>query len=451
MAYRSNCRFFFCNNKTNNVFLRRNFKNANIMNKKRRTTGICRLTKMALTICIMLMGRTAWAKTYTWTIGTNDLGYTEKPATSVTKGSPSLSWSVDWNWNIVSKTTYKYIGYPTNNGIQIGKNADNFGKNTINFKTSSIATTIRKITIEGYGYQNSSSQNAVKLTVKVGGTSYKCNSMETGEFTTTNAAHDFTGSSKGEIEISIENTLGNKGMYIRSISIEYDDLELSESDATLPSTNTSYDKVTLTRNMASGKWSTLCLPFALTSEEIVENFGDGTLVKTLSGVTVNDGEFNMSFEDATTIAAGTPYLVKATKDVTTITAANTSGGVAVNTTLSETATTVSDGGGNSITFKGHFGTQTVAAGNYIIKDNKFYVVGNSGTTNKGYRGYFTIAGPNANKVKALNLDEDVTGIEIVQELEQEDNTMYDLQGRVIKNPQLGHLYIMQGKKYLNKK
>ena len=63
----------------------------------------------------------------------------------------------------------------------------------------------------------------------------------------------------------------------------------------------------------------------------------------------------------------------------------------------------------------------------------------------------TIAGPNANKVKALNLNEDVTGIEIVQELEQEDNTMYDLQGRVIKNPQLGHLYIMQGKKCLNKK
>ena len=418
------------------------------MIKKRRTTGICRLNKMALTICLMLIGGTAWAKTYTWTMASGDLGSDITPATSVTKGTPSISWSVDWIWNKVSGTSKKYIGF-YNNCIQIGKNDTNYGKNTVTFKNSSIGTTIRKITIEGYGYQNSSSQNAVKLTVKVGGTSYKCNSMETGEFTTTNAAHDFTGSSKGEIEISIENTLGNKGMYIRSISIEYDDLELSESDATLPSTNTSYDKVTLTRSMTAGKWSTLCLPFALTSEEIVENFGAGALVKTLSGVTVTEGVFNLSFEDATTIAAGTPYLVKATKNVTTITA-NTSGGVAVNTTLSETATTVSDGD-NSITFQGHFGTQPVAAGNYIIKDNKFYVVGNSGTTNKGYRGYFTIAGPNANKVKALNLDEDVTGIKIVQEPEQENNTMYDLQGRVIKNPQLGHLYIMQGKKYLNKK
>ena len=416
---------------------------------------------MALTICFMLMGGTAWAKTYTWTIGTNDLGYTEKPATSVTKGSPSLSWNVDWNWNIVSKTTYKYIGYPTNNGIQIGKNAKtngddkNYGKNTVTFKTAAIGATIKKVSIEGNGDQiydsQSNLQNAVKLTVKVGETNYTCNGNTTGEFTTTLAVHEFTGSSKGEIEITINNTATNKGMYIRSISIEYDDLELSESDATLPSTNTSYDKVTLTRSMTAGKWSTLCLPFALTSEEIVENFGAGALVKTLSGVTVTEGVFNMTFEDAPTIAAGTPYLVKATKDVTTITAANASEGVAVNTTLTETTTTVSDVGGNSITFQGHFGTQPVAAGNYIIKENKFYVVGNSGTTNKGYRGYFTIAGPNANKVKALNLDEDVTGIEIVQELEQEDNTMYDLQGRVIKNPQLGHLYIMQGKKYLNKK
>lgn len=231
-----------------------------------------------------------------------------------------------------------------------------------------------------------------------------------------------------------------------------DGLSINENDNELSSIDKQYDGVTLTRSMTAGKWSTLCLPFALTSEEIVENFGAGALVKTLSGVTVTEGVFNMTFEDAPTIAAGTPYLVKATKNVTTITA-NTSDGVAVNTTLTETAraTTVSDGDGNSITFQGNFGTQTVAAGNYIIKDNKFYVVGNSGTTNKGYRGYFTIAGPNANKVKALNLDENVTGIEIVQELEQENNTMYDLQGRVIKNPRLGHLYIMQGKKYLNKK
>lgn len=431
------------------------------MNKKRRTTSISRLTKMTLTICLMLIGGTAWAKTYTWTIGTNDLGDTN-PATSVTKGTPSISWDVDWNWNRVGGTIYKYIGYPNSIGIQIGKNAKTngadkyYGKNTVTFKTAAIGATIKKVSIEGNGDQiydsQSNLQNAVKLTVKVGETNYTCNGNTTGEFTTILAVHEFTGSSKGEIEITINNTATNKGMYIRSISIEYDDLELSESDATLPSTNTSYDKVTLTRSMTAGKWSTLCLPFALTSEEIVENFGTGAQVKTLSGVTVTEGVFNMTFEDAPTIAAGTPYLVKATKNVTTITA-NTSDGVAVNTTLTETAraTTVSDGDGNSITFQGNFGTQPVAAGNYIIKENKFYVVGNSGTTNKGYRGYFTIAGPNANKVKALNLDEDVTGIEIFQELEQEDNTMYDLQGRVIKNPQLGHLYIMQGKKYLNKK
>ena len=424
--------------------MRRNFKNTNIMNKKRRTTGICRLTKMALTICIMLMGGKAWAddvyKKYTGDITEGDYVITCKYTANNTStnyavkaeetGSrlactiPSISEDentltnpdelIVWHiakegnyWTIYNSSTTKYAGGTnTEKQLKLKDEITNLTKFTITYYNDT-----KKFRFVCYGRTDN----------------YK-----------------YIGYSNGGWACYQLHTNTDLTLYKKETT-----LSLSESDATLPSTNTSYDKVTLTRSMTAGKWSTLCLPFALSSTEISDNFGAGALVKTLSGVTVTEGVFNMTFEDAPTIAAGTPYLVKATKNVTTITA-NTSGGVAVNTTLSETATTVSDGD-NSITFQGHFGTQTVAAGNYIIKDNKFYVVGNSGTTNKGYRGYFTIAGPNANKVKALNLDEDVTGIEIVQEPEQENKTMYDLQGRVIKNPQLGHLYIMQGKKYLNKK
>lgn len=420
------------------------------MNKKRRTTGICRLTKMALTICIMLMGGTAWAddvyKKYTGDITEGDYVITCKYTANNTStnyavkaegtGSrlacsiPSISEDettltnpdelIVWHiakegdyWTIYNSTTTKYAGGTnTDKEMLLKDEITNLTKFTINYYNNS-----QKFRLLCYGRTLSEAKNKEYKYLGYTNGGWACYQLHTNT--------DLT-------------------LYKKETT-----LSISESDATLPSTNTSYDKVTLTRSMTAGKWSTLCLPFALTSEEIVENFGAESQVKTLSEVAVDAGVFNMTFEDAPTIAAGTPYLVKATKNVTTITA-NTSGGVAVNTTLSETATTVSDDD-NSITFQGHFGTQPVAAGNYIIKDNKFYVVGNSGTTNKGYRGYFTIAGPNANKVKALNLDEDVTGIEIVQELEQEDNTMYDLQGRVIKNPQLGHLYIMQGKKYLNKK
>ena len=416
---------------------------------------------MALTICIMLMGGKAWAddvyKKYTGEIREGDYVITCKykgPNTNIStiyavvaekteSSNPHLScstpnisedetiltnpdelivWHIAKNgnyWTLYNTSTSQYAsGTGTRNQMTLKSSAtDNLQKFTITYNSEK-----DKHSIICYGRTTLSTEEKKYRYLgytNSGGGVWACYQVDTNT--------DLT-------------------LYKKENAIS-----LSETDATLPSTNTSYDKVTLTRNMTAGKWSTLCLPFALTSEEITENFGAESQVKTLSGVTVNDGEFTMTFENTTTIAAGTPYLVKATKNVTTITAANASDGVAVNTTLTETATTVSDGGGNSITFQGHFGTQTVAAGNYIIKDNKFYVVGNSGTTNKGYRGYFTIAGPNANKVKALNLDEDVTGIEIVQELEQEDNTMYDLQGRVIKNPQLGHLYIMQSKKYLNKK
>lgn len=426
--------------------MRRNFKNTNIMNKKRRTTGISRLTKMALTICIMLMGGTAWAddvyKKYTGDITEGDYVITCKDNNStifalVAKMNDSQTPHLSCSTPNVSEDGITLINPNELIVWHIAKNGDYWTLyNSSISKYASGTGTKNQTTLN----ENTSS-NLQKFTIKY------YNDKEKFRFDCKGRTDEYK---------CLGYTNGGWGCY-DSYSICYltlykkeNAISLSETDATLPSTNTSYDEVTLTRGMASDKWSTLCLPFALSSTEISDNFGVGAQVKTLSGLSVTDGVFNMTFEDAPTIAAGTPYLVKATKDVTTITA-NPSGGVAVNTTLTETATTVSDGSGNSITFQGHFGTQTVAAGNYIIKDNKFYVVGNSGTTNKGYRGYFTIAGPNANKVKALNLDEDVTGIEIVQELEQEDNTMYDLQGRAIKNPQLGHLYIMQGKKYLNKK
>ncbi|MCR4591672.1 MAG: fibronectin type III domain-containing protein [Bacteroidaceae bacterium] len=57
-----------------------------------------------------------------------------------------------------------------------------------------------------------------------------------------------------------------------------------------------------------GDWNTLCLPFN------VDNFKNtplaGATVKTLSSTSYNNGTLTLNFEDATSIKAGEPYLVK---------------------------------------------------------------------------------------------------------------------------------------------
>ena len=60
---------------------------------------------------------------------------------------------------------------------------------------------------------------------------------------------------------------------------------------------------------ADGSWNTLCLPFALSLDEIYTNFGSCTL-KTLESSSFANGVLTLNFTDATTIEAGKPYLIK---------------------------------------------------------------------------------------------------------------------------------------------
>jgi len=63
---------------------------------------------------------------------------------------------------------------------------------------------------------------------------------------------------------------------------------------------------------ADGLWNTLCLPFALSLDEIYTNFGSCTL-KTLESSSFANGVLTLNFTNATTIEAGKPYLIKWTE------------------------------------------------------------------------------------------------------------------------------------------
>ena len=62
----------------------------------------------------------------------------------------------------------------------------------------------------------------------------------------------------------------------------------------------------------NGDWNTLCLPFALTAEQIATSPLAGFVIKELNGSTsgLNGSTLTLNFTDATAITAGKPYIVK---------------------------------------------------------------------------------------------------------------------------------------------
>ena len=75
--------------------------------------------------------------------------------------------------------------------------------------------------------------------------------------------------------------------------------------------------VQLGRSLVSGMYNTFCLPFDLTEQEVEETFGEGaTVAKFISGTLSNDKQnLDITFENCTTIVAGTPYLIQPTNAV----------------------------------------------------------------------------------------------------------------------------------------
>ena len=60
-----------------------------------------------------------------------------------------------------------------------------------------------------------------------------------------------------------------------------------------------------------GDWNTLCLPFSMTAEQIAVSPLAGATIKELAtSSNLSNGTLTLNFEDATTIEAGKPYLVK---------------------------------------------------------------------------------------------------------------------------------------------
>lgn len=225
------------------------------------------------------------------------------------------------------------------------------------------------------------------------------------------------------------------------IYVDYPVIDLAEESANnLKTLDNTYVK--LNRTLVAKKWNTLCVPFAISEEEIKANFGEGTLVEKFEAVNGN----TVNFADATSIEAGVPYLIKPTVAGTTYTFY----GKEVSADAPKTE------GNADVTFQGIYSPTDItndgkvkAAG--VTEGGKVLFV-NAGSQTKAFRCFFTIS-DNASITPAM-LKISIKGVEtainsiVMDNSNATDNAVYNLQGqRVNGNSLTKGIYIKNGKKF----
>lgn len=204
--------------------------------------------------------------------------------------------------------------------------------------------------------------------------------------------------------------------------------------------------VQLERTLSPEHWNSFCVPFAISADVIAEKFGAGTQICTFGSMNGNVMNFAHS---TTTIEAGTPYIVKPTKEVVdpSFTGVNIE------------ATAAKKVGADGYFMQGIYSAKTDLATdgtNLFLGDgNKFYKpAGNTTARMKGLRAFFIV--PQGTNLAALraNIDGATTSIdEFATVVEQPtDNRIYNLQGQFVGTSFEGlhGVYVQNGKKVLVK-
>lgn len=204
------------------------------------------------------------------------------------------------------------------------------------------------------------------------------------------------------------------------------------------------------RTLSKDQWNTVCLPFD------VDLTKDGPLMgvtaKTLSSV-VNDGStVTLTFGEAvTSLAAGTPYIVKLPEEATE----NLVNPLFEGATISNELHDVAAGDG---TFKGTYARVDWSAGTknvLFLQGNKFYYPKDAAWVNP-FRGYIQLTTPLSVSAKVvLDFgDDNASGIETVDAdaqlstvNSQQEDVWYTLQGvQLDSKPTEKGIYILNGRK-----
>ncbi len=242
-------------------------------------------------------------------------------------------------------------------------------------------------------------------------------------------------------------TLAAAPAYDIELSAEYytDLLDSEDNTNAYSSISGNTADIWLGRTLQTGSYNTFAVPFSISSEKMTEL---GMTAKKLTSSSFTGGVLTLNFEDATSIEAGKPYLVKVSENVVNPTFDGvTVSGIAV--TNDET---------NAVDFIPTLGATTVTGEAksilFLGAGNKLYNPSAESLQMKGFRAYFQLKGEAAQaKASAFILNFDygeTTGINSINNSKftiNKEEGIYTLDGRRIQGePTQKGVYIVNGKK-----
>lgn len=248
-----------------------------------------------------------------------------------------------------------------------------------------------------------------------------------------------------------------------TVKIVENRIELNETVGVTDETPTGVQNVLVKRQIKAGNWNTICLPFAMTGDQVKAAFGEGVEIGDFTGYdsTKDDDDFvtsikvNFSSVDITSgMVANHPYIIKVEDAISEFRCDN------VEIAPSEEPIVHF---GTTRKYKDFVGTYSVInnLGStdepcLFLSGNKFYyATGN--TKLKAFRGYFAFYeflkefDPDASAKISISVDGEATSIDGIG-MQRIAEGVYDLSGRKIQleNGDLNKLqkgvYIIDGKK-----
>jgi hypothetical protein len=196
------------------------------------------------------------------------------------------------------------------------------------------------------------------------------------------------------------------------------------------------------RTLAGGHWNTLCLPFALSADQIAASPLAGATIRTLDSYSVSGKNVTLTFtEDETAMTAGKPYVVRPASDI-------------VEPEFKEVTIdkTMRDVPVSGATFKGTYKRVDWAPGTMnvlFLQGDQFHYPEEQAWVN-AFRGYVQLAAdvPDASAKVFVDFgDGEPTAIESVESGELKVESWYTLDGRKLDGePTEKGVYIVNGKK-----
>lgn len=245
----------------------------------------------------------------------------------------------------------------------------------------------------------------------------------------------------------------------------FDGVTLDENSTTAPTASDGATNVKVKRTLKANEWSTLCLPFAMTGEQVTSAFGSDVKIGDFSNWTeeyASDADeypstINVEFTSVAATAgleANHPYIIKTSSDITEFTA----DGVTIAPETEPAVTVGSKRKGTLGSFTGNYVAGIlVPEANLFLTDNAFwYSVGK--TKIKAFRGFFELydvtkyyqenSGSTGAKVNIV-MDGNTTGISTTRNDSMQDSRVYTISGTMVSKDMkaLPHgVYIVNGKK-----